>query len=282
MKLSLCTISFRHHLTSMTDLACWAQARHFDSLELWGVHARHLMDQRHYNRDWLAGFGLNVSMVSDYFPLLAEPCAIAHKVELMCQLACHWGSRKLRTFAGDVGSVDVDTATRQRMVANLRQMADICAQAGVTLVVETHPGTLADNLVSTRQLLEEVSSPNLKINFDVLHVWESGVNPIEAFDRLQSDIVHLHLKNIDRAEHLGVFAPANVYSPAGERAGMVPLFEGVVDYAGFLAHIRQRYPGRYSELDASLEWFGSDCWQTLNDDRYRLQQFAQHAPTAAV
>lgn len=275
MKLSLCTISFRHHLVSMDDLARWARACHFDSLELWGVHARNLTDQAQYHRQWLADYGLSVSMLSDYLPLQGNEVASRAKVQLMCQLARHWGAGKLRTFAGDQSSAAVSVDTRQRMTRRLREIAKLCADYGVTLVVETHPNTLADSLASIHQLLTEVGSDNMKLNFDVLHLWESGADPCVAFDELHGHIAHLHLKNIDHAGHLNVFAPGNVYSPAGERTGMVSLFNGAVDYSGFFQHLQRQYLHQYHRLEASLEWFGNDCWQVLNDDRYRVQQCSQ-------
>ena len=42
------------------------------------------------------------------------------------------------------------------------------------VLLETHPNTLTDTLPSTIELLEEVNHPNLKINLDFLHIWESG------------------------------------------------------------------------------------------------------------
>lgn len=282
MNLSLCTISFRHQLVSLTDLARWARACHFDSLEIWGVHARNLMDQAQYNRQWLADYGLTVSMLSDYLPLQGSERACRAKVQLMCQLARHWGTGKLRTFAGDQASAGVDASARQRMTQRLRTIARLCADYGITLVVETHPNTLADCLASIHQLLAEVDCTNVKLNFDVLHVWESGAEPCAAFDELHAQVAHLHLKNIDHAEHLQVFAPSNVYSPAGKRTGMVPLFNGAVDYRTFLQHLQSRYAEHYHGWEASLEWFGNDCWQVLNDDRYRVQQCSQESRAASM
>ena len=43
-------------------------------------------------------------------------------------------------------------------------------------MLETHPNTLTDTLPSTIELLEEVNHPNLKINLDFLHIWESGAS----------------------------------------------------------------------------------------------------------
>ena len=39
MKVSLCTITFRHHLLSIEDIANWARCNGFQGIELWGAHA---------------------------------------------------------------------------------------------------------------------------------------------------------------------------------------------------------------------------------------------------
>ena len=44
MKLSICTISFRHHLHSIDQLAHFAKTKGFQGIELWGVHAKNLAD----------------------------------------------------------------------------------------------------------------------------------------------------------------------------------------------------------------------------------------------
>lgn len=38
MKISLCTISFRHQLIDLKDIAFWARDTGFQGIELWGVH----------------------------------------------------------------------------------------------------------------------------------------------------------------------------------------------------------------------------------------------------
>ena len=69
-----------------------------------------------------------------------------------------------------------------------------------------------------------------KINLDFLHIWESGADPIDSFHRLKPWTLHYHFKNISSADYLHVFEPNNVYAAAGSRIGMVPLFEGIVNY----------------------------------------------------
>lgn len=276
MKLSLCTISFRHQLISIDQLVEWAKQNSFHGIELWGTHAINLAEQPHYNKEWLSNFGLSVSMISDYLPLIGPEHEVYTKVHHLCRLAKHWGACKLRTFAGGSASLNTSMEDRQTMVMRLRDICDWTAQHNIRLIVEIHPNTLADNIQSTLQLLEEVNHSNLKINFDVLHVWESNIDPIVALEKLASHVEHFHLKNIRSAEFLGVFSPPNVYSASGSREGMVPIFEGAVNYQEFLAYVCCHKQLDLWNLDASLEWFGNQSKKVLRNDRYHIQKLEQH------
>jgi len=276
MKVSLCTITFRHHLVSLEDLAAWAGANGFDGIELWGAHARNLdarnLDARTMahapgcDAAWLARLGLSVPMISDYLPLGGDPDALLRKTADLCRLAQRWQAPKIRSFAGDRASRDASAAEKAAIAERLRMVCALAADHGLSLLVETHPNTLADTLDATRALIEAVDHPALKVNFDVLHVWEGGDDPIAARRALHPHIGHYHLKNIRSRADLGVFEPANVYAAAGRWDGMVPLFEGAVDYASFLADLAAD-PAGGPRAEGSLEWFGEDCHEILLRDR---------------
>jgi 3-dehydroshikimate dehydratase len=273
INLSVCTISFRHQLISMEQLADWARAQQFQGIELWGIHARNLAQQPQYDAEWLASFGLYTTMVSDYLPLDGDAQETQTKARILCECASRWGTHKIRSFAGNLPSHQVDAQHRQLMVKRLRSICEYVHQQGCQLLLETHPNTLADNAASTGQLLAEVDHPALKINFDVLHLWEAGDDPVAVFKELKPFIQHFHLKNIQARHLLPVFAPANVYSPAGCRKGMVSLFEGEFDYLQFFSSIFSMASGM--KVEASLEWFGSQVKETLKQDRDRLAQLGQ-------
>lgn len=270
MKLSVCTISFRHQLISVQQIAHWAQRNQFQGIELWGVHASNLGTQADCNYEWLRSLGLYISMISDYLPLNGNKKIALAKTEHLCQLAQVWRTKKLRTFAGDKGSDCISIEERKVWVSRLRELCEVAESFGTFVVVETHPNTLADTLLSTQQLLEEVDHRALRINFDVIHLWEAGCDPVQAFQLLEPFIVHMHLKNVSARELLHVFAPANVYAPAGKRVGMVSLFEGAFDFKGFLSFVMTQAQSCWNELDASLEWFGPDVMNTLAHDRREI------------
>ncbi|WP_375200513.1 sugar phosphate isomerase/epimerase family protein [Bacillus sp. RS11] len=270
MKLSICTISFRHHLHSIDQLAQFAKTQGFQGIELWGVHAKNLADELHYGADWLSSYGLETSMLSDYLPLEAPVSVMMAETERLSSLARRWGTNKIRTFVGKKGSSDTSTKEREELIFRLRMLCDYLESKGQYLLVETHPNTLTDNLPSTMQLLEEMNHSSLRVNFDVLHIWESGMDPIVAMKQLRPYISHFHFKNIASRAQLGVFAPNNVYAAAGSREGMVPLFEGAVDYGEFLAEVDSNM-----EVDASLEWFGANVKSVLAKDVQEVKKAVQ-------
>lgn len=271
MKLSACTISFRHQLISLDEIATWAKTRAFHGVELWGVHALNLREFPHYNAQWLVEHNLKVSMISDYLPLGGDETVAIKKMATFCQLANFWGAKKIRSFAGDKASSKVSGDERKAWVGRLRKLCDIAAASGCYLVIETHPYTLADTLESTQSLISEVNHSHLKINFDVIHVWEAGDDPRAAFLSLAPNIEHMHLKNIRDHSLLDVFKPANVYAPAGMRDGMVGVFDGAFDFNDFLQFVIQQKRVDWQTLDVSLEWFGGDVLHTLDMDQQAIR-----------
>ena len=262
MRVSLCTISFRHRLISIGEITRFARTSGFDGIELWGVHARNLGPGDH--GEWLGAYGLHVPMLSDYLPLDQTDAALIERTTDLCRLAGLWRSPRLRTFAGTKGSAQTAPDERATIARRLRLAAECVADHGLRLIVETHPGTLADTTASLLQLLAEVDHPALKVNFDVLHVWEGGDDPYKAHERLAEHVDYYHLKNVRDRSSLNVFAPANVYAAAGRREGMTSLFEGTLDYAAFLKILRP-------DAEASLEWFGDDCLAILASDLAKLR-----------
>ncbi len=270
MKYSLCTISFRHQLISFTDIVQFAYENGFEGIELWGTHAQILyMQERETTEreiDYLKDKNLEVTMISDYLDisLLADFQKTMEKCEQLVTLANWFNTNKIRTFAGQKGSEDFSEQERKEYVERIRMICDLFAPHNMYILLETHPNTLTDTLPSTLKLLEEVNHPYLKINLDFLHIWESGADPVDSFHRLKPWIQHYHFKNISSAEYLHVFEPNNVYAAAGSRIGMVPLFEGIVNYDEIIREVRD------TDHFASLEWFGHNAKDILKEEMKAL------------
>lgn len=267
MNVSICTISFRHSLQSIEQLAQWSAEQGFDGIELWGVHARNLTANKQLNGEWLQSYGLSVPMISDYLPLHQEWSSIYPALRSLIALAERWETKQVRIFAGDLGSDQINAEERRHLVSQLRHVCKHAAASGLDILVEIHPRTFCDTVPSTLQLLAEVNHPALKVNFDVLHTWESGANISEAFKELRPFIQHLHLKNVINRSYLDVFRPERVFQASASRKGMTSLFTGCIDYDAFFSQ------HDLSGLHASLEWFGSHPFDVLKDDNRKLRAY---------
>lgn len=85
VKISLCTITFRHQLISLGEIASFARTSGFDGIELWGAHARSLSTHKDKHADWLDDYGLTVPMISDYLPLKAmKKACVARRLSFAC------------------------------------------------------------------------------------------------------------------------------------------------------------------------------------------------------
>lgn len=277
LNLSFCTISFRHHLHSIKEIAEWAQSNYFQGIEIWGIHAKNLKDDPYYHNDWLASYNLYTSMLSDYLPLHLSDKELLRATMELSDLGHRWGTHKLRTFAGQRASASMNIQERKSIVEKLKMICQKLERENQFLLLETHPNTLTDTLPSTLKLLEEVDHPALKINFDVLHIWESGADPIDALLKLKPFIEHFHFKNISSKSKLDVFNPQNVYAAAGSREGMTPLFDGILDYEAFI-----KTASCMTEIDASLEWFGGNVKEVLEKDAKRILHLTKEVNTLFV
>jgi len=98
----------------------------------------------------------------------------------------------------------------------------------IVLGVETEVGNCVNTVRKARKLLDQMSSPNLKIIMDGANIFQKGELPLmrakldEAFELLGPDIVLAHAKDLDRD---------------GE-AGHVPAGLGKLDYPYYLQALK--------------------------------------------
>jgi sugar phosphate isomerase/epimerase len=116
-----------------------------------------------------------------------------------------------------------DDPDRGPFLETLRAAAGLAAAKGVTLAFETGQETAA----LLRRTLDELSQPNLKVNFDPANMllYDKG-DPIAAVALLGPDIRSVHVKDGRR--------PA----VAGQWGQEVPLGQGEVDIPRFLRALR--------------------------------------------
>lgn len=137
------------------------------------------------------------------------------------------GLRRLRVLAGacapmGTSTIHICTGTRnpasmwrphpdnqtpeawRDMAACVREATEIARQAKVVLAFEPEVNNVVDSARKSRQLLDEIGSPHLKVTFDPANIFHAGQLPRmkevleEAFALVGNDIALAHAKDLDR------------------------------------------------------------------------------------
>lgn len=122
-------------------------------------------------------------------------------------------------FIPDVGSPE-----RKAFLDTLSKVADLASHAGIVVAFETgqEPAALL------RRTLDDLKSPNLKVNFDPANMLlYDKDHPLEVLEMLAPDIRSVHVKDANRPTKPGTWGTE------------VPLGEGQTDTAGFVRLLRK-------------------------------------------
>ena len=156
------------------------------------------------------------------------------------------GVPKMVAFAGRTGRPT--PALYERVVANIREAADMAAGHGVTLALEFIKGhPVVGCMATTTELVRQAGRPNVGVLFDFFH-FMVGVSKMSDLDALSpEELTFVHLND----------APALPREMLTD-ADRVWLGEGCFPIAAFRDHLM-----RLGYTDGvSLELFDQDVWDT--------------------
>jgi L-ribulose-5-phosphate 3-epimerase len=132
------------------------------------------------------------------------------------------GLRDLMLHAGFIP--EVGAPDRKPFLDTLAKVAQLAAEKGVTVAFET--GQESSTLL--RRTLDDLRSPNLKVNFDPANMLlYDKDDPIQAVERLAPDIRSVHVKDANRTKKPGTWGDE------------VPLGQGQVDIRQFIATLKK-------------------------------------------
>jgi len=133
------------------------------------------------------------------------------------------GAPRVAAHIGFVPSDKSDPAYA-KLVADIRSVADACAEKGLGFSLETGQETAEELL----HFFQDIGRDNVGINFDPANLILYGKDkPIEALELLKEHVVSIHCKD-------GVWPEQE-----GELGSEAPLGEGQVDIPAFVAKLKE-------------------------------------------
>jgi len=244
MKLSLCTIAFRERL--LEDAINIAQQIGFDGVEIWGrePHISENFDERRVRaaRKMIEDRNLTICGLGSYLRFSGsaptEDDEDSPDLASVLHTARVLGAPIVRVWAGSSPSSKARKRDWNLCVQELKGACEKAANVGAEIAVEMQSGTFADTAASANRLLDDVSAPNLKLNYQP----SNGLPPENPVKRLRSVVNRLasvRVRNYDR-----------LISDPEERQHIVPLAEGVFDYRELISILRKADFQGYLSVEA--------------------------------
>jgi hydroxypyruvate isomerase len=111
------------------------------------------------------------------------------------------GGRMIHVTAGTVPDDKSPAACEQTFVGNLKSVAPIAANAGITLMLEplntqTVPAYLHTDTAHTRRIMDAVGAPNVKLQYDFFHMQIMQGNHVETLANNLDIISHIQFSSV--------------------------------------------------------------------------------------
>lgn len=163
----------------------------------------------------------------------------AYKKEL--RIASALGAPGIRIMVGTYRHFKTQSLRPMDYPGAVRWMQDMCdlgAPYGVGLFIEAHNEYCTGKIL--KKLLDDVSRPNCKVIWDILHPLYEGESIEETYEYLKGHICHLHIK--DGIDDPNPASLEYIYTPVGKGSVPIPSFIELLERNG------------HCDMFYSLEW----------------------------
>jgi len=135
--------------------------------------------------------GLSIAAYGSYYRL-GESDAKGLPFERVLETAVALGAPAIRVWAGGKGSRDASATERSDTIADAIRIVRLAEDAGVSICLEYHDGTLADTRESVRRLMEEIHHPNLAFLWQPSH-GETADDGVARLRDILPRLRHVHV-----------------------------------------------------------------------------------------
>lgn len=144
---------------------------------------------------------LKLSAVNAYVDLMEpDPAKFADNaayVQRAADLAAEWiqDGRQPVVVSG-FGGRPGELATRQgQLVERINMLGDYAQERGVVIALEHHVGNAVETPDQVVSIMQQITSPGARINFDISHFNVVGIPIEESVDKIFPYAVHTHIKD---------------------------------------------------------------------------------------
>lgn len=168
---------------------------------------------------------LTLSAVNYYVSMMeGDADRYAHnlsQIKAAIHLAAEWTQDgKPPAVISGIGGRPGDLETQQpKLVDRLNELGSYAESQGITVALEHHVGNAAETPEQTINLISQVESPAIRVNFDISHFNVMGIPIAESVAKMLPYAAHTHIKD-ERGR-----APDHAYLIPGE---------GEFDYVAYL------------------------------------------------
>lgn len=233
IKVGLCTIAFSElELVKVFDIASRVG---FDGVEIWGKppHIPAEYDEGYINQigEELDKRNLKISMFGSY--LCTDSVDFEKETDIVLRIAGGLGSKIVRIWAGNVGSQETDEKVWEINISNLKKLCEMGRGEGFSFAMERHKDTLTDRISSITEIIKQVDSPNLTINYQPVE-GEKTEDVIKGIKTLKERIVNVHAYN---------------FKVTSEGIHSTDLFNGCLDYQKIISELNRVGFSGYIEIE---------------------------------
>jgi hydroxypyruvate isomerase len=157
---------------------------------------------------------------------------ITREIAANLELAVQWGVPNLICFSGNRSAAPDDTTGAEITAENLRGVAKMAEDAGVTLVIELlnsrvdHPDYQCDRTAWGVSVVEMVNSPRVKLLYDIYHMQIMEGDIIATIRQHHRHFAHYHTAGVPGRHDID--ESQELYYPAIMRAIAATGYDGYI------------------------------------------------------
>jgi inosose dehydratase len=125
------------------------------------------------------------------------------------------------------------------MIEGVHRLARVTIEYGLVPCFHPHAGTHVEFEPEIERLIEETDPDLVSLCLDTGHSAYAGLDPLDVYRRHSGRIAYFHLKDIDQSRLRTALASSLSFDEAVAARVFCPLGEGVVDFAGLTAALKE-------------------------------------------